>query len=802
MSIKVLLVPLALAHCFHNSPSSSPRRTTQHHGHNVFKTIAIGRTKPRTRPSLTAITPVDTTISTSPPNYNAQTAIDDPQSPFNDSSRINNDSSSSTNPSHEEDAFTLLASLAATTLLQSDRRRDALGKDSGAQASSATNWIDEGSAFRLRSWLNQLELHWGTAFDQDDDATAVGWSEDEWRERRDEAIAWVRWMRSVPRPVVVDLSLETRMAANETVSEEFLMLLNFAVSPGGGGDDDDGAIGTATPTTKTVSRNKMQQIRNKFLNRIGCKLILLPSGQSMQGSLHRTLRVLNLWQITLRAGGNGDASPKPPRRAGERTERKTAMSQRIPCWVQYGGTERRYDGVDMGPAMVLEVSLAPKIQAGNENGLEGSGGSVFTAGKKGDMVLHRLAWNPKYMFGCVKHDEGSMDGNASNITTSSSSKTTANGRIPIMSSASTLQGKERNEAFASDFRHRVGGLGPQIDAIVRRVLDGRVIRPAEVDSNGNLLSFQDAKALTRNGQERDGFHLDDSSKLLSMAALEAQELEILGLTPVKGLLLYGPPGCGKTALAREIARALKARAPKIVAAPELLDRWVGGSERFVRELFHDAEAELAACNGDATRSALHRSSAEDSGEATRSSTVNQILAKLDGVQAIPNVLLIGMTNRRELLDEALLRPGRLEVQIEIPCHHGRIHTDALRKRGRLSHPLCCAIDGVRSAYAGETGIDETISGVELSSDSSRGRKRRAIKRATSNIIDYISPGKNSLYDLADDRVTGGFSGAELAGLVRCAGSIALSRVRKEGGGVDSLLITLDDVKQALSEVKD
>lgn len=156
-----------------------------------------------------------------------------------------------------------------------------------------------------------------------------------------------------------------------------------------------------------------------------------------------------------------------------------------------------------------------------------------------------------------------------------------------------------------------------------------------------------------------------------------------------------------------------------MSAPELLDRWVGGSERLVRALFNDAEAELAACNGDATKSALHvivideidavfrkRSSAEDSGEATRSSTVNQILAKLDGVEAIPNVLLIGMTNRRELLDDALLRPGRLEVQIEIPLpsKQGRreilkIHTDALRSKGRLSHPLCCAIDGVASDYS-------------------------------------------------------------------------------------------------------
>ena len=132
-------------------------------------------------------------------------------------------------------------------------------------------------------------------------------------------------------------------------------------------------------------------------------------------------------------------------------------------------------------------------------------------------------------------------------------------------------------------------------------------------------------------------------------------------------------------LARQIARALRARAPKIVSAPELLDRWVGGIEKLARGLFAEAAAELAACGGDATKSALHvvvideidavfrkRSSAEDSGESTRASVVNQILAKLDGVDTINNILLIGMTNRRELLDSALLRPGRLEVQIEVP----------------------------------------------------------------------------------------------------------------------------------------
>ena len=92
---------------------------------------------------------------------------------------------------------------------------------------------------------------------------------------------------------------------------------------------------------------------------------------------------------------------------------------------------------------------------------------------------------------------------------------------------------------------------------------------------------------------------------LSMAAIEAEELELLGLAPVRGLLLYGPPGCGKAALAREISNALRAWSPIIISAPELLDRWVGGSEKLVRALFVEAEAELAACNGDATKSSLY-----------------------------------------------------------------------------------------------------------------------------------------------------------------------------------------------------
>ena len=97
----------------------------------------------------------------------------------------------------------------------------------------------------------------------------------------------------------------------------------------------------------------------------------------------------------------------------------------------------RYDGVDMGPAMVLEVSLSPKIKSS----LEDTGNIQLN---KRDMVLNRLAWNPKHMFQFVESDE------------ENSTKLINTTNALLSSGAATLQGKERNDAFVSDFKVRVG----------------------------------------------------------------------------------------------------------------------------------------------------------------------------------------------------------------------------------------------------------------------------------------------------------------------------------------------------------
>lgn len=174
----------------------------------------------------------------------------------------------------------------------------------------------------------------------------------------------------------------------------------------------------------------------------------------------------------------------------------------------------------------------------------------------------------------------------------------------------------------------------------------------------------------------------------------------LGIKHVKGMLLHGPPGTGKTLIARQIGKMLNGKEPKIVNGPEVLSKYVGETEKNVRDLFADAENDQRAL-GD--QSELHviifdeidaicktRGSTRD-GTGVHDGIVNQLLTKIDGVESLNNVLLIGMTNRKDLIDEALLRPGRLEIQIEIglPDESGRlqilqIHTTKMKENSFLA----------------------------------------------------------------------------------------------------------------------
>ncbi|BGP68048.1 transport between ER and Golgi ATPase protein [Rhodotorula toruloides] len=243
-------------------------------------------------------------------------------------------------------------------------------------------------------------------------------------------------------------------------------------------------------------------------------------------------------------------------------------------------------------------------------------------------------------------------------------------------------------------------------------------------------------------------------------------VEKLGIQHVKGILLYGPPGTGKTLMARQIGKMLNAREPKVVNGPEILNKFVGQSEENVRKLFADAEKEYKE-KGD--ESGLHiiifdeldaickQRGSTNNGTGVGDSVVNQLLSKMDGVDQLNNILLIGMTNRMDMIDEALLRPGRLEVHIEIslPDEQGRvqiltIHTAKMRQNGVMGRDV-------------------------------------------------------DLLELAT--LTKNFSGAEIGGLVKSATSFAFNRHVKVGtlaalsDDIDQMQVVREDFMNALDEVQ-
>ncbi|GAB3797052.1 ATP-binding protein [Micromonospora zhanjiangensis] len=139
----------------------------------------------------------------------------------------------------------------------------------------------------------------------------------------------------------------------------------------------------------------------------------------------------------------------------------------------------------------------------------------------------------------------------------------------------------------------------------------------------------------------------------------------LGVRPPRGVLLYGPPGCGKTFLVTALAGSGRANVLSVKGA-ELLTKWVGESERAVRELFRRAReaAPTLVFLDEVDALAPVRGQATDGGTTDR--VVAALLTELDGVEPLRNVVVVGATNRPDLVDPALLRPGRLERLVYVP----------------------------------------------------------------------------------------------------------------------------------------
>lgn len=220
------------------------------------------------------------------------------------------------------------------------------------------------------------------------------------------------------------------------------------------------------------------------------------------------------------------------------------------------------------------------------------------------------------------------------------------------------------------------------------------------------------------------------------------------VSPPKGILLYGPPGTGKTLIAKAVANTTESNFISI-KGPELLSKWVGESEKGVREIFRKAR-QASPCIvflDEIDAIAPSRSSGTSDSHVTER-VVSQILTEIDGLEELQNVIVIGATNRIDIVDSALLRPGRFDRIIEVPLP--------------------------------DTKARENIFKIHTK------------KKPLANDIDFAQ--------LVEK--TQGFSGAEIEGVCSRAAITAIKRfVNTKEKSVKSIKITQEDLLNAISKIK-
>lgn len=254
-----------------------------------------------------------------------------------------------------------------------------------------------------------------------------------------------------------------------------------------------------------------------------------------------------------------------------------------------------------------------------------------------------------------------------------------------------------------------------------------------------------------------------------------------GLRPPKGVLLYGPPGCGKTLIAKAVATSLASKVAQRngqskatsyflnIKGPQLLDKYVGETERQIREIF--SRARDRASRGIPViiffdeMEALFRTRGSGISSDVETTVVPQLLAEIDGVEQLSNVIVIGASNREDMIDPAILRPGRLDVKVRIERPDFRGALDILSKY--LTEDLPFAGHEL-STYGGPAGAADHIRHVIAEHLFEHSQDNEFVE------VTYASGRTEKLY-LADF-----VSGAMLAGIVDRAKKAAIKTLIATG----------------------
>jgi len=293
------------------------------------------------------------------------------------------------------------------------------------------------------------------------------------------------------------------------------------------------------------------------------------------------------------------------------------------------------------------------------------------------------------------------------------------------------------------------------------------------------VSYDDVGGLDR--------QIEDITDAVELPYLHRELFADYSLPAPKGILLYGPPGCGKTLIAKAVANSLAKKVANLtgnanvrsyflnIKGPELLNKYVGETERQIRLVFERAREKAA--EGVPVivffdeMDSLFRTRGTGISSDMESTVVPQLLAEIDGVETLRDVIVIGATNREDLIDPAILRPGRLDVKIKIERPDDgaatQIFSRYLTSTVPLDHETVASLGGGDPHKACQAMIEQTVGEMYRDDDANRFLE-----------VTYQNGDKEILYfkDFA--------SGAMIENIVRRAKKVAVKReIAGEGRGV-------------------
>ena len=427
---------------------------------------------------------------------------------------------------------------------------------------------------------------------------------------------------------------------------------------------------------------------------------------------------------------------------------------------------------------------------------------VFSSGRKMRVALH-----PDVAGTLERGQEVALNDSLSVVLARA-----ADGTGEVVTLTELLDGGRRAVVSCRADEERVVDLADELQNVPLRVgdpmlMDGRsgVLTERLARSEVEDLVLEEVPEVTYDDVGGLNLQIEKITDAVELPFLYADLFAEHRLPAPKGILLYGPPGCGKTLIAKAVANSL---ATKVAAAtgndkarsyflnikgPELLNKYVGETERQIRRVFQQARDRSA--EGwpvivffDEMES-LFRMRGSGISSDMESTVVPQLLAEIDGVEALRNVIVIGASNREDLIDPAILRPGRLDVKIKIE------RPDAEAAAAIFARYLTSALPIASSAV-------ETIGG---------GEKEKAVRGMIEQTVTemYSTEPHNEFLEVTyqnGDKETMHFrdfaSGAMIENIVRRAKKLAIKRVIAGGPGGITLEDLLESVGQEHAEHED